>query len=109
MSRVRLLPPALFVLVSGLCASGRCCRVLAVHRVGHELHHDCTGFFAERVRDHGSVTSLSHLDRITVDPVLCHGKPTVRGLRVTVQSTLDLLASGMTLDEVLVGYPYLER
>ena len=57
----------------------------------------------------GSVTTLSHLDRITVDPGVCHGKPTVRGLRMTVQSILELLASGMTLDEVLADYPYLER
>jgi uncharacterized protein (DUF433 family) len=61
------------------------------------------------MRHHGSVTTSSHLDRITVDPGVCHGKPTVRGLRMTVQSILELLASGMTLDEVLADYPYLER
>jgi uncharacterized protein (DUF433 family) len=55
------------------------------------------------------VSSASHLGRITVDPLVCHGKPTVRGLRMPVQTILELLASGMTFDEVLVDYPYLER
>lgn len=48
-------------------------------------------------------------DRITVDPAICHGKPTVRGLRYPVQSLLELLASGMTIDEILDDYPDLER
>ena len=47
------------------------------------------------------VPTLSDLDRITVDPVHCHGKPTVRGLGMTVLSILELLASEMNLDEVL--------
>ncbi|MBX7433468.1 DUF433 domain-containing protein [Mycobacterium sp. Y57] len=51
----------------------------------------------------------SRLDRITVDPAILHGKPTIRGMRVSVQSVLELLAAGMTFDEVLADYPYLER
>jgi uncharacterized protein (DUF433 family) len=51
----------------------------------------------------------SRLDRIKVDPSVLHGKPTIRGMRVPVQSVLELLASGMTFDEVLADYPYLER
>lgn len=54
-------------------------------------------------------STASHLERITVDPAICHGKPTVRGMRMTVQGILELLASGMTFDEVLADYPYLER
>lgn len=54
-------------------------------------------------------TTASHLDRVTVDPAICHGKPTVRGTRMTVQGILELLASAMTFDEVLTDYPYLER
>lgn len=53
--------------------------------------------------------TASHLERITVDPAICHGKPTVRGMRMTVQGILELLASAMTFDEVLADYPYLER
>lgn len=53
--------------------------------------------------------SASYLDRITVNPMICHGKPTVRGMRMPVQTILELLASGMTFDEVLDDYPYLQR
>ena len=57
----------------------------------------------------GTISAVSRLDRITVDPAICHGKPTVRGLRYPVQSLLELLASGMTIDEILDDYPDLER
>ncbi|UNX55559.1 DUF433 domain-containing protein [Georgenia sp. TF02-10] len=52
---------------------------------------------------------MSRLERITVDPGVCHGKPTVRGMRITVETILELLASGMSFDELLADYPYLER
>jgi uncharacterized protein (DUF433 family) len=52
---------------------------------------------------------VSNLDRITSDPEICHGKPTVRGLRYPVDMLLELLASGMTIDEVLADYPDLQR
>ena len=46
--------------------------------------------------------------RITIDPAICGGKPTLRGMRVTVASVLELLAGGMTPQEILDDYPYLE-
>lgn len=49
------------------------------------------------------------MDRITADPDVCHGRPTVRGLRYPVDDLLELLASGMTVDEVLADYPDLEH
>lgn len=49
------------------------------------------------------------LDRITLDPAICHGQPTVRGLRYPVASLLDLLGSGMTHEEILTDYPDLEE
>lgn len=52
---------------------------------------------------------MSRLDRITSDPEICHGQPTVRGLRYPVETLLELLAAGMTIDEVLADYPDLER
>lgn len=52
---------------------------------------------------------MTHLDRITTNPAIGHGKPTVRGLRYPVQSLLELLASGMTIEEILEDYPDLER
>lgn len=51
---------------------------------------------------------MSRLDRITSDPAICHGQPTVRGLRYPVESILELLSSGMTIVEVLEDYPDLE-
>ncbi|WP_037042522.1 DUF433 domain-containing protein [Pseudonocardia halophobica] len=52
---------------------------------------------------------MTRLDRITSDPAVCHGQPTVRGLRYTVESLLELLSAGMSIDEVLEDYPDLER
>ena len=49
------------------------------------------------------------LSRITIDPAVCHGKPCVRGLRYPVEFLLELLSSGMTVDEVLADYEDLER
>lgn len=46
---------------------------------------------------------------ITIDPNICHGQPVVRGLRYPVQMLLDLLSSGMSIDEVLADYADLER
>jgi uncharacterized protein (DUF433 family) len=52
---------------------------------------------------------MSRLDRITSDPSICHGQPTIRGLRYPVETMLELLASGMTIDEILADYQDLER
>lgn len=49
------------------------------------------------------------LDRITIDPDICHGRPTLRGLRYTVEMVLELLSSGMTPDEILDDYEDLEK
>jgi uncharacterized protein (DUF433 family) len=46
--------------------------------------------------------------RITTNPEICGGRPTIRGLRIRVQDVLDLLASGATVQEILADYPYLE-
>jgi uncharacterized protein (DUF433 family) len=46
--------------------------------------------------------------RITIIPGVCGGRPTIRGLRITVADVLDLLAGGMTVEEILTDYPYLE-
>lgn len=52
---------------------------------------------------------MSRLGRITLDPAICHGQPTVRGLRYPVQMLLQLLSAGMTVEDVLADYPDLER
>jgi len=51
---------------------------------------------------------MSAIDRITVDPNVCGGRPCIRGLRIRVKDILDLLAAGATREEVLEDYPYLE-
>lgn len=48
-------------------------------------------------------------ERITTDPEICHGKPSIRGLRYPVETILELLSSGMTTDEILADYEDLER
>ena len=52
---------------------------------------------------------MSLLDRITIDPDICHGKPCIRGMRYPVEILLELLSSGMTIDEILADYEDLER
>lgn len=48
-------------------------------------------------------------DRITVDDALCNGNPTIRGLRITVQTILEFLLNGTSEDEILHQYPSLEQ
>jgi uncharacterized protein (DUF433 family) len=49
------------------------------------------------------------LDRITRDPDICHGKPTIRNMRYLVTGMLDYLAGGDTIDELLDEFEDLER
>ncbi len=56
-----------------------------------------------------ATTRGADLSRITVIPGQRSGQPCIRGLRVTVWDVLDMLASGMTEDEILSDYPYLEK
>ena len=47
-------------------------------------------------------------DRITIDPVICTGRPCIRGMRFSVARLLGLLAAGETRESILASYPYLE-
>ena len=49
------------------------------------------------------------LDRITIDPAVCHGQPCIRGLRYPVALLLELLSAGMSIEEILADYEDLER
>ena len=49
------------------------------------------------------------LTRITISQEVCHGKPSIRGLRYPVEMILDLMASGMTVKEILDDYEDLEK
>ena len=52
---------------------------------------------------------MSETERITLDPAICHGKPCIRGLRYPVESLLELLAGGMSIEQILADYEDLER
>ena len=52
---------------------------------------------------------MTLLNRITIDPVICHGKPCIRGMRWPVEVILDLLASEMSIDDIINDHPELER
>jgi uncharacterized protein (DUF433 family) len=49
------------------------------------------------------------VERISIDPEICHGKPCIRGLRYPVEMILELLSAGMTIEEILADYEDLER
>lgn len=49
------------------------------------------------------------IQRITLNPEVCKGRPTIRNMRFTVSQLLELLAGGMKQEEILTDYPYLEK
>ena len=49
------------------------------------------------------------MERITINPLVCKGKPSIRNMRFTVSQMLELLASGMSHEEILSDYPFLEN
>ena len=51
---------------------------------------------------------MAELDRITHDPQVMGGRACIRGMRITVSLVLNLVASGMSTDEIIEAYPYLE-
>ncbi|MBA2379545.1 MAG: DUF433 domain-containing protein [Blastocatellia bacterium] len=50
-----------------------------------------------------------HVERITINPEQCGGRPCIRGMRIRVIDVLDLFAAGLTADEILKELPDLER
>jgi uncharacterized protein (DUF433 family) len=51
---------------------------------------------------------VNYLDRITVDPEQCGGRPCIRGMRIRVKDILDMLGGGASEQEILRDFPYLE-
>lgn len=49
------------------------------------------------------------IERITIDPQICHGKPCIRQLRYPVETLLELLSAGMSVEEILADYEDLEK
>lgn len=53
--------------------------------------------------------AMQEFDRITQNPLVMGGKPCIRGMRVTVGMIVGQIGAGVTIDELLADYPYLER
>ena len=49
------------------------------------------------------------IQRITINPDIFGGKPIIRGMRIAVEHILGMLAQGSTVEEILEGYPFLEK
>lgn len=54
------------------------------------------------------IVNSSLLNRITIDPKVCGGRPCIRGMRIRVKDVLDMLAGGASVEEILNDFPYLE-
>lgn len=52
---------------------------------------------------------MEYLERITINPAICHGKPCVRGMRWPVEVIVDMLSSGMTTEEIINDHKELEK
>ncbi|HCY40944.1 MAG TPA: hypothetical protein DHV48_06245 [Prolixibacteraceae bacterium] len=52
---------------------------------------------------------MNQINRITIDKDICHGKPCIRGMRWPVEVVIDMLGSGMSIDEIIEDHPELEK
>ena len=48
-------------------------------------------------------------ERIIIDPEICNGKPTIRGMRITVKTIMEYIAAGESFENILKAYPILKR
>ncbi|MCP5512437.1 MAG: DUF433 domain-containing protein [Leptospiraceae bacterium] len=55
------------------------------------------------------MNSEINMNRITISPDICHGKPCIRGMRWPVEVILDMLGSGMSIEQILLEHPELEK
>lgn len=60
------------------------------------------------VRDRVNLDGMTS-DWIEIDPEVCNGRPVLRGTRIAVQSVLEMLAAGDSVEDVLVAFPSLRR
>ena len=66
-----------------------------------------TGVFGPFLKGKTRPTMSQLLERISIKPNVCFGKPCIRGTRIWVSLLLDYLASGMTIEEIIQEYPHL--
>jgi uncharacterized protein (DUF433 family) len=57
----------------------------------------------------GEFEPMEKFDRITINPEICLGQPTIRGMRMTVSFVLKMVANGHFVQEILEFYPFLEE
>ena len=84
-----------------------CWRIVRATARSKSFRGEARWLLYARIPNRSAYMNLS--ERITMNPEICHGKPTIRGLRYTVESILELLSSGMAVDEILADYEDLER
>jgi len=78
-------------------------KLIQLHVLASELSSSRRTGAEKRSSDAGKL-----IQRITTNPDVLGGRPTIRGLRIAVSDILDLLAAGVTREEILADYPYLE-
>lgn len=54
-------------------------------------------------------STSKYLNRVTIDPEICHGKPCIRGMRWPIEVLLDMLLSEMSFEEIIADHPELEK
>ena len=52
---------------------------------------------------------MDHIERITIEPGKCGGRPCIRGMRIRVRDILEMLGEGVPMDDILEDFPDLER
>ncbi len=52
---------------------------------------------------------IDYRQRISIDPAIRSGKPIIRGMRITVYDILEMLSDGMSIDEIIIDYPELQK
>ena len=62
----------------------------------------------DRIIEYCDNMIVSHLNRITINPQQCGGRPCIRGMRIRVKDILEMLAAGVPEQEILSDFPYLE-
>ena len=73
----------------------------------------CVTFIKILIFDKGVIPvnsiDVSRINRITIAPEISHGKPCIRGMRWPVEVIIDMLSSGMTIEQIVEDHPELER
>ena len=78
-------------------------------RVGVKAHGTSPTLILSDCQPLPRAVSTNMSERIVIDPNICNGRPVVKGTRITVQTIVEFLAAGDSVDDVLEEYPTLTR